>query len=114
MSRALSVTKMHLRDKFSYAYLPWIILLCSFTVNLIIGFLIDEQKGYYSGGLMSIYIYMFVSGIVVVPMTFPFSQGLGIRRTDYFIGTSGVMATLSAVFSALLVLLAELEAATSG
>lgn len=114
MNRAAGVLKMHLRDKFSFLYLPWIILLSSFTVNVFIGVLINESTGFNTGGLMSIYVYMFVMGIVLVAQSFPFSLGLSVRRSDYFIGTMGVNVVLSGVFSALLTLFSWVEVLTNG
>jgi len=106
--------KMHLRDKLGFLYLPWIILLASFFINLIIGGLIQEEKGFYSGGMMSIFIYMLVMGIVVVPQSISFALGLGVRRSDYFTGTASTLTMLSFIFSAVLTLLSWVEAATSG
>ncbi|MFD0617200.1 hypothetical protein ACFQZR_06960 [Paenibacillus sp. GCM10027629] len=114
MNRSIGVMKMHLRDKLGYLYLPWIICLGSFSVNLLIGGLIQEEKGFYSGGVMSIFVYMLVAGIVVVPQTIPFALGLGVRRSDYFTGTASTLTLLSFVFSIVLSLLSWIEAATSG
>jgi len=114
MNRSTGVMRMHLRDKFSYLILPWIICLGSFAINLIVGGLVQEEKGFYSGGIMSIFIYMLVTGIVVVPQTIPFALGLGVRRSDYFAGTASTLTILSFIFSAMLTLFSWVEATTSG
>ncbi|OPA79438.1 hypothetical protein BVG16_10220 [Paenibacillus selenitireducens] len=114
MNRAAGVLKMHFQDKFGYLYLPWIILLSSFTVNIIVGILVNEEKGFYTGGLMSIYVYMFVMGIVVVAQSFPFALGFSVRRSDYYLGTVGLIVVLSGIFSALLTLFSWVEVLTNG
>lgn len=114
MNRAAGVLKMHFRDKFGFLYLPWIILLSSFFVNVFVGFLVHEEKGFYTGGLMSIYIYMFVMGIIVVAQSFPLTLGFSVRRSDYYLGTVGLIVVLSGLFAAILTLLSWMEVLTNG
>ena len=59
---------------------PWIIVLSSFLISLMVGLLI-ERNGiwFYSGGVSSIYIFYFVVGIFCVNDTFPFALGFSVR-----------------------------------
>ncbi|MFK4996826.1 hypothetical protein ACI2OX_02705 [Bacillus sp. N9] len=50
--------------------------------------MINSQKDFYTGGVTSIFIYIFVLGILVVIQTFPFALGMSIRRKDYFVATT--------------------------
>lgn len=112
MNRISAVIKMHLRDKFTWFALPWIILLCSFSVNLFISFLTEEPI--YTGGLASIFIYMLVAGIITVAQTFPFALSIGLRRTDYFMGTAATILAGSAITSIVLFLFALMENGLGG
>ncbi|WHY21334.1 hypothetical protein QNH28_10290 [Paenibacillus sp. G2S3] len=107
MNQMTGILKMHYKDKWFWLFMPWIILLSSFLVNLVIAFFLQEPM--YTGGLVSIFIYMFVIGIIILVQTFPFALGLSLRRTDYFIGTSLMAVLTSAGFSLLLFLLSIVE-----
>jgi hypothetical protein len=114
MNRISGVLTLHYRDKWSWIYIPAIILFSSFAVNLIIGFLVPTQVAIYTGGVSSIFIYLFVAGIIVVAKTFPFAVGMSIRRVDYFIGTVMIGAISSFVFSLLIFLMGQLENRSNG
>jgi len=108
MNRVTGVMKIHMRDK-TMLYLPWVIMSFSFIVNLVIGLLVQEGEGIYTGGVASIYVYMLVAGLVMLPQTFPFALGLSVRRKDYFWGTTAVIALASVAFSFALFLLSVVE-----
>ncbi|MDN4525980.1 hypothetical protein [Fictibacillus fluitans] len=109
------VIKIHLKHKLTWIGMPWIILLSSFFINLIIAFLIGDKAGFYTGGLVSIFIYMFVAGMVTLNQTFSFSLGLSVRRKDYFFGTLTVIVMASILSAIVLSLLSYLESSvTSG
>ena len=109
MNRISSVLTLHYRDKWSWFYIPSIILFSSFAVNLIVSFLVTSQGAFYTGGVTSIFIYLFVAGIIVVTKTFPFAIGMSIRRVDYFTGSVVMGAIVSIVFATLIFLMAQLE-----
>ena len=111
MNRTGSVLKLHLRDKFMWLYLPWIILSSSFIVNIVIGLMVDEPI--YSGGLSSIFIFMLVAGTVVLSQTFPFAIGFSIRRTDFYTGTLVMAGLIGALTSILLLILGAIESVTN-
>lgn len=102
MNRVASVIKMHSKDKWSWFIIPWLVMLSSFFINLIISLFLNEPI--YSGGIASIYIYMFVAGIITLAQTFQFALGLGVSRKDYYMGTSA-MVVLTSIFSALMLFL---------
>ncbi|MCG7409531.1 hypothetical protein MH117_19160 [Paenibacillus sp. ACRRX] len=114
MNRIAAVVKMHSRDKWSWFVLPWLILFLSFFVNFIIAFSINNDEGFTSGGLASIFIYLFVIGVVTIAQTFVFAVSLSIRRKDYFLGTAISIAIVSAVSTVILLLLGALEHGTAG
>lgn len=109
-----SVIKIHTRDRWSWLYIPTLILSSTFLLNLIISHLLNDGVDMYTGGLASAFIYIFILGILVVVQTFPFALGMSIRRKDYFIGTS-LMGLLSSVALGLLVFIcATIEHNTGG
>lgn len=114
MKRIPGVLKLHYRDKWGWIYIPAIILFSSFTVNLIISFLVTSQKGIYTGGVVSIFIYTFCTGITVVAKPFTFAIEMSIRRIDYFIGSTLMGTINSMLIAGLIFLLAILEKHTNG
>ncbi|MFC4100626.1 hypothetical protein [Paenibacillus xanthanilyticus] len=112
MNRSMRVLTLHLREYSLWFYMPWAIMLMSFVVNVIIGLSIEQEQGMYTGGMASLYIYLFVTGIVAVAQTFPFMLGFGIRRRDYFLGTSAMVIIVGIVTAALMLAMAALEKAT--
>lgn len=110
MNRIFGVYNMQLRDKFSWLVLPWIIIGISFAVNLFIAASASAmEESIVTGGLSSIFIAYFILSIIVSNQTFPFALGMGVRRIDYFIGTSMVAVSVSVFMSVLLLGLSVLE-----
>lgn len=109
-----SVIKMHLRDKWSWIYIPWMILGSSFLVNLLIASILSGESGMTTGGLISIFIYMFFAGLFALMQTFPFSLGFSVRRKDYLLGTGAVVVMISGVVAAALTLLSVIEHEVTG
>ena len=114
MNRISSVLTLHYRDKWTWFYIPAIILFSIFAVNLIVGFLVNSDEVVYTGGASSIFIYLFVTGIIVVAKTFPFAIGMSMRRVDYFIGSAAAGAISSTLFAALILFMAQLENQSNG
>ncbi|RAP78396.1 hypothetical protein [Paenibacillus montanisoli] len=109
MNRVQGVVKMYARDKWGWFYLPWIILLSSFLVNLIIAAFLPMDEKIVTGGLMSIFIYMMVAGILSMFQTFPFALGMSVRRHDFFMGTMLMITLISIGISVILCLLSFIE-----
>lgn len=112
MTRIAGVMRMHLKDRWSWFFIPWLILLCSFTINLIIAGIID--KPVYTGGIASIYVFMLISGIISLPQTFAFAIGFSVRRKDYFLGTIATVAAVSLGSAILLFIFSLIESGTGG
>jgi len=116
MNRTIGVFKMHARDKWSWIWIPWIICLSSFLINVLIGYILSFQQQseeFYTGGLFSMVVYVFVLGILTPPQTFLYALGMGVRRTDYFLGTAMMALLFSVGSSILLLLLSWMEAGTN-
>ncbi|MFC5401588.1 hypothetical protein [Cohnella soli] len=112
MSKSFGIVKTHFADIWSWIALPWVILFSSFVVNLLLAGASGE--GFTTGGLASIFVYVFVLGIASVSQTYSFIIGFGARRKDFFIGTATAIAIIAASSSVILTLLAWIERQTDG
>ncbi|MTH52283.1 hypothetical protein GKZ89_02610 [Bacillus mangrovi] len=112
MNPTAAVMKIHLRYVLTLLYLPWIITLSSLLINLFVAYIVKE--GFYTGGIMTIFVFMFVSGIVIPAQTFPFALDLSLRRKDYFKGTLSIFLLTSILTAVLLTLFSFLENITGG
>lgn len=106
--------KIHLIDKWSWVYIPLIILMSSFLFGLILSFIIPVEEKILVTGFSYVFIYMLIMGIVSFNQTFSFAMGMSLRRTDYFIGLSLISLGSGLLFSIAFVLLAFLENSTNG
>jgi hypothetical protein len=105
---------MHRKDLFTWVYLPWIILLGNFIINLAVTAIISSgEVNMSTGGMFSIYIYFLITGMLTLYQTFPFALGLNIRRKDYFWGTAATIGIISIATSVCFVLLSAIEEATN-
>ncbi|CAH8705164.1 hypothetical protein M5W83_13550 [Paenibacillus thiaminolyticus] len=115
MNRTAGVLKMHLRDKWTWICIPWGIMLFSFIINLVIGLSIEQgNKPFYTAGIASIYVFMFIAGTFTLAHTFPYALGMNIRRQDYMLGTIAMSAIISAGTSLLLAMLTFMESLSGG
>ncbi|TBL74583.1 hypothetical protein [Paenibacillus thalictri] len=114
MNRVQSIVRMRLRDRWTSFYIPWLILLSSFAVNLFISYLINNQEPFYTGGLMSIFISIAILGAIHFAQTFPFALGMSVRRKDFFLGTAMAAVITNAVSAVVLCLFSLVESATTG
>ncbi|MFY4777126.1 hypothetical protein [Metabacillus sp. RGM 3146] len=115
MNPISAVMKIHSRYRLTLFYLPWLTSIGSLAINIIIASFVRTHEGFYTGGMMTIFVFMFVAGIVIPSQTFPFSIDMSLRRRDFFAGTLAVMFLVSIVSAPLLSLFSFLEShVTSG
>lgn len=112
MNRLSRVMKIHSRDLVSLFFIPFMVLGSSFIVNLVTALISGTEI--YTGGILSILIYIFVMGITILAQTFPFAISFSIRRVDYVLGTiiSGMIA--SGITALVLTILALIESKLAG
>lgn len=125
-SNILAVVRLHLVNRYSVFAVPWMIMGGIFVVNVAIWWIIfasvsseadraDARDGLeFSGALFYIFVYMLVLGIQAVAYTFPFALGFSVTRRDFWLGSALTFVALSAVYSAGLTILADIEVATDG
>lgn len=107
MSNRQALMRMFLVDKFTWLLLPWLIMLLSFAVNLIVAYFVEGEI--VTGGIASIFIFMFIMGMVANFQYFSFIAGLGVRRTDFLTGMLLMIAAIGVITGLLLVGLSYVE-----
>ena len=97
MNRVLKVARMQFVNKYTFVWMPLIILSISFAMSLVIFALIPYDGAKYGGGSQAPIWYFFALGIMALSYTFPFSQAMSITRRDFFFGT-----LLAALFTSIM------------
>jgi hypothetical protein len=102
-------------DRITYVALPWAILAFSFLINLAIAALAPQPPGgIYSGGLVSIYVFLLICGVLSMTRELPFGLMLGISRRSYYLGTALLVLALGVAYGLALTALQALERASGG
>jgi hypothetical protein len=124
--RIFAVVKLHFVNRFQILYLPLIVLLAIFVLNLAIWYVIIASTGGssstnastnhlgYSGAVSYIYVYGIVIAVQAISRTFPFSLGFGVTRRDFYLGSAAAFVLLSFGFAVILTIMSVLEIATNG
>ena len=115
MTALVNIARYHLADRLTYLVLPWGVMVFSFLVNLVIAAVVPPSPdGYFTGGLMTIYIFLLICGTLSMTRSLPFGLMLGVSRRSYYLGTALLVVLLGAVYAAGLTVLQAIERATSG
>jgi hypothetical protein len=115
MNTLVNVGRYHLVDRFTWLALPWGIMAFSFLVNIGVALAVPtEPDGIYTGGLVSLYVFMLICGALSMTRSLPFGLMMGISRRTYYAGTALLVLTLGVVYGLGLTLLQLVERATNG
>jgi hypothetical protein len=124
LARIGKVVKLNLVNPWTTITLPWIILGIVFGLNLAIWGIIVYAAGpnagnvteglQYSGASSWIFVYMTIVAAQAINLTFPFAQGYGVTRRDFWLGTTVSFLLLAAMYTIGMTILSVLEEATSG
>ncbi len=125
VSRVVNVMKLHFANPQTTIVFPWMIMGFIFLVNLAIWSILfaalppadraDTADGLqYSGAASFIFVYMMVVAIQAISITFPFAQGYGVTRRDFYLGSALTFVVLAAMYTAGLTILSVIEEATGG
>jgi hypothetical protein len=115
MKTLVNVARYHLVDRVTYLALPWGIMTFSFLVNVVIDALVPPTPhGYYTGGLVTIYVFLLICGALSMTRALPFGLMLGASRRTYYLGTALLVAVLGVVYGLGLTVLQVVERATDG
>lgn len=125
LGRILNVARLHLANPWTTIIIPWMVLGAIFLANLAIWWLIfvstpesehtDISEGLqYSGATSWIFVYMMVVAVQAISITFPFAQGYGVTRRDFYLGSALTFVGLSVMYTAGMTILSILEEVTGG
>jgi hypothetical protein len=111
----INVGRYHLGDRLQYVILPWAFLAFSFLVNVVLAATVPSTPGgFRTGGIMTIFCWVFVLGVLSVARSLPFGFAIGLSRRTYYLGTLGLNGALAVVFGLAVAGLQALERATGG
>lgn len=124
-NRILAVVRLHLTNRWTVIYLPWLIMLAILALNVAIWAIVlsaaapenreeVRQNLGYSGAASYMFVYMIVIAVQAISVTFRFAQGYSVTRRDYYLGTSVAFVGFSVMFAVGLSILAAIEEATDG
>jgi len=99
MKTLVNVARYHLVDRITYVALPWGILALSFLINLAIAAMAPQQPGgMYTGGVVSLYVFLLICGVLSMTRELPFGLMLGVSRRGYYLGTTLLVLALGIVY----------------
>ena len=124
-NRLSAVVRLHLTNKWTVIYLPWLIMLAILVLNLAIWAIVlgaadpaDHDKVRqglgYSGAASYMFVYMMVVAVQAISVTFRFAQGYSVTRRDYYLGTALTFIGFSVMYAVGLSILAGIEELTDG
>ncbi|MDO8383339.1 MAG: hypothetical protein Q7T17_10215 [Microbacterium sp.] len=114
MSRTLNVVRMQLINKYTYIWIPLIVLGGAFLVSLALYAIIPGDGEKIGGGAQAPLWYFLVVGVQALTLTFPFSQAMSVTRREFFLGTYLTAAITAAILAAVFVIGGLIENATDG
>jgi hypothetical protein len=115
MNTLVNVGRYHLVDRFTWLAMPWAIMAFSFLVNIAVALAVPASPGgIFTGGLVSLYVFMLICGALSMTRSLPFGLMMGVSRRTYYAGTSLLVLTLGVVYGLGLTLLQLVERATNG
>jgi hypothetical protein len=123
--RIWRVVKLNLANPWTTVIMPWIVIASIFVLSYGIWWIVyvsastadraEASEGMqYSGASSWIFFYMLVVAAQAMNFTFPLALGFGSTRRDFYLGSSLTFVIMSAAYSVVLTLLAEVEKATDG
>jgi hypothetical protein len=115
MNTLVNVGRYHLVDRITWVAVPWAIMAFSFLVNVVVSASVPAgPHGNYTGGLVTIYIFLLICGSLSMTRSLPFGLMLGVSRRTYYLGTALLVLALGVVYGLGLTLLQLVERATDG
>ncbi|KPM50991.1 ABC transporter permease [Frankia sp. CcI49] len=111
-STIVNVGRYHLTQRPIYLTVPWALTVFSMLINLIVSTAVPTSI--HTAGLATLYVWMFVGGLMATHRSLPFGLALGLSRRSYYLGTAALAVALSAADAVALTVLYAVEGATGG
>ena len=123
-ARAWNVVRMHVANPLPTLVVPWLITLVIFGLNAAIWAMVVSAAGgvenidpgafQYNGGVSWIVIFMMVTAVQAMNLTFRFALGFSVTRRDFYLGSVLYFVLLAVLYSVGLTAIAAIERATDG
>jgi len=122
-SRVWNVVRLHMINRQTYLYIPWLIFAGALVVSLAIPLLLTyngvprseiSDGAINSWAVISPMWYLCVVAVLAIAQSFPFALGFGVTRRDFYLGTSLLFVLSSVGNSIVLATLGVIETATGG
>ena len=117
MDRILGAARLHLVNPPLTLGVPWLVVLSSFAINLVVWGVTDagdQPGGGSTGGLGALYLTVLVVFAQSITQLLPFAMGLSLTRRTFYLGTALVAVVQSLVYGVVLAVLAAVESGTGG
>jgi hypothetical protein len=110
------VVRYLLLDRVTYLVLPWARAAFGFVADVVIVQLTPagHTSHRWVGGLVAVFIVVFVLGVQAVARALPFGLALGVSRRTYFLGATALAVALGACYGLVLAIGQAVERATGG
>lgn len=123
-ARIVNVMRMHVANPFPTLILPWLITFVIFGLNMAIVLMVTRAAGgidnleadafQYNGGITWIAVFMLVTAVQAMNLTFRFALGFSVTRRDFYLGSALYFVLLSVIYATGITVLAGVERATDG
>ncbi|TDQ42849.1 hypothetical protein [Aureibacillus halotolerans] len=107
-----TVLSMFNKDVWTWYIVPWMIVGISFLINIVIALSVADES-INTSGITSLYVYMFIAGMLALTQFFHFALGLNIRRADFYFGSLLMMLFVNAAMTLILVIIGQVELFTN-
>ncbi len=95
MTTLVNIARYHLVDRLTYLALPWGVMVFSFLVNLTVAAVVPPSPdGYFTGGLVTIYIFLLICGTLSMTRSLPFGLMLAFIAAQ-ILAALGVVVVVS-------------------
>lgn len=122
--RVWNVVRLHVANPLPTLVVPWVITLVIFGLTLAIELMVvsvaggvqnlDPDAFQYNGGISWIAIFMLITAVQAMSLTFRFALGFSVTRRDFYLGSALYFVLLALVYATGITVLAGIERATGG
>jgi len=117
MNRTMNVVRMQLVNRYTYVWVPLLVLFGAFALTLAVYAIVRNAGAdveLYGGGAQAPLWYFGVVGMQALTLTFPFSQAMSVTRREFALGTFVTAALTALALAVIFVIGGLLETATNG
>ncbi|WP_062208610.1 hypothetical protein [Demequina oxidasica] len=124
LQRIGNVVRLHVANPLPTLVVPWVITFIIFGLNIAIELIVVKAAGglqnldpdafQYNGGISWIAIFMMITAVQAMNLTFRFALGFSVTRRDFYLGSSLYFVCLSLLYGTGITVMAGIERMTDG